>query len=539
AAAVEAVRSMGTSAAPPIVPVEPTGPLPLSFAQERLWFMDRLQPDSPLYNVPTALRLDGVLDVAALERALGEVVRRHETLRTVFAEVGGVPVQVVAPFAGFVLPLEDLSHLPEDARAAAAEGRAADEAARPFDLAAGPLVRPVLLRLAHDEHVLLLCMHHIVSDEWSTEVLFGELSALYAAYRGGGESPLPELPVQYADFAAWQRAHLRGEVLDRRLAWWRERLAGAPALLELPTDHPRPAVQSFRGATVEAALPAGMRARLEALGRGEGATLFMVVLAAFQVLLGKYAGSDDVVVGSPVAGQTRGEVEGLIGFFANTLVLRTDLSGDPAFRTVLRRVREATLGAFEHQDVPFERLVAELRPERSLGHAPLFQVAFVLADAGRAGAEMPGLRMERVYADSGTSKFDLTLSVAARPDGIHAWLTYGTDLFERGTAERMLRHLGRVLEQVADDADARLSRLELAGADERAVMLDEWNRTARPYPADVCLHERFKAHVRATPGAEALAWGDVRWTYAELDARANRLARHLARAGVGPEGRVG
>ncbi|HEX2081842.1 MAG TPA: amino acid adenylation domain-containing protein, partial [Longimicrobium sp.] len=539
ASAVEEIRRAGVPAAPPVVPVERSGPLALSFAQERLWFLDRLEPGSPLYNVPAALRLAGELDVGALERALGEIVRRHEVLRTVFAEVDGVPVQVVKPFAGFALAVEDLSHLPDGERRAAAELRAAREAALPFDLAAGPLLRPALLRLSGDEHVLLLCMHHIVSDEWSTEVLLGELAALYAAFLAGGEPGLPDLPVQYADYAAWQREHLRGEVLEGRLDWWKARLAGAPALLELPTDHPRPAVQSFRGATIQGALPAGVRAGLEALGRGEGATLYMVVLAAFQVLLSRYSGSADVVVGSPVAGQTRREVEGLIGFFANTLVLRTDLSGDPDFREVLRRVREATLGAFEHQDVPFERLVAELQPERSMGHSPLFQVAFVLADAGRSATELPGLRLERVYADSGTSKFDLTLSIAPQADGIHTWMTYRTDLFDRSTVERMLEHLGRVLEQVAEDADARVSRLELAGADERRTVVEAWNRTARPYPTDVCLHELFESHVRATPGAEALVWGGVRLTYAELDARANRLARHLARAGVGPDHRVG
>ncbi|HEX2081286.1 MAG TPA: condensation domain-containing protein, partial [Longimicrobium sp.] len=352
AKAVKEVRRAELPVLPPVVPVERTGALPLSFAQERLWFIDRLEPGSAVYNMPMARRLGGALDEAALERSLREIVRRHEALRTVFAEVDGSPVQVIAPFDGFALPVEDLSGLGETDREAAVGRRAGEEAARPFDLAAGPLFRAALLRLGGEDHVLLLSMHHIVSDGWSMGVLVRELSALYAAYREGRESPLPELPVQYADYAVWQREQLAGEVLDRQLAYWKERLAGAPGLLELPTDHPRPAVQAYRGATVPFEISLELLERLQALGRSEGATLYMTLLGAFQVLLGRYAGSEDVVVGSPIAGRTRREVEELIGFFVNTLVLRTDLSGNPSFREVLRRVREATLGAYEHQEVP-------------------------------------------------------------------------------------------------------------------------------------------------------------------------------------------
>ncbi|HEV3049323.1 MAG TPA: condensation domain-containing protein, partial [Longimicrobium sp.] len=353
-----------------IVPRAHRDGAPLSFAQERLWFIDRLEPESAVYGMPMALRLAGALDHAALERALGEVVRRHEVLRTVFGEADGSPVQVIAPFGGFALPVEDLSALGEADREAAVTRRADEEASRPFDLSAGPLFRAALLRLGQEDHVLLLSMHHIVSDEWSMGVLFGELSVLYEAYREGRESPLPELPVQYADYAVWQREHLAGEVLQRHLSYWRERLAGAPELLELPIDRPRPAVRTHRGGTVPVELSPELLERLQALGRSEGATLYMTVLGAFQVLLSKYAGSDDVVVGSPIAGRTRREVEGLIGFFVNTLVLRTDLSGDPGFREVLRRVREVTLGAYAHQDLPFERVVEELQPERGIGQVP-------------------------------------------------------------------------------------------------------------------------------------------------------------------------
>ncbi|HVG44527.1 MAG TPA: condensation domain-containing protein, partial [Longimicrobium sp.] len=385
---------------PPIEPAAREGRLPLSFAQERLWFIDRLEPGSAVYNLPAvAWRPGSALDQAALERALGEVVRRHEVLRTTFAEVDGSPVQVIAPFGGFSLPVEELSELGEADREAAFERRQGEETRRAFDLSAGPLFRAVLLRLGAEDHALLLSMHHIVSDGWSLGVLQREVGALYAAYREGRESPLPELAVQYADYAVWQREQLAGEVLDRQLSYWRERLAGAPELLELPTDHPRPAVQTYRGATVPVELSLELLEGLQALGRSEGATLYMVLLGAFQVLLSKYSGSEDVVVGSPIAGRTRKEVEELIGFFVNTLVLRTDLSGDPSFREVLRQAREVTLGAYEHQEVPFERLVAELQPERTLSHSPLFQVLLTLQNAGGGGAALPGLSVSTVEAE--------------------------------------------------------------------------------------------------------------------------------------------
>ncbi|HEX2079665.1 MAG TPA: amino acid adenylation domain-containing protein, partial [Longimicrobium sp.] len=520
-------------------PTERTGALPLSFAQERLWFIDRLEPGSAVYNIPVAWRLGGALDEAALERALGEIVRRHEALRTVFAEADGSPVQVVAPFGGFALPVEDLSALSEADREAALRRRAGEEARRAFDLSAGPLFRAALLRLGAEDHVLLLSMHHIVSDGWSMGVLFRELSALYAAYREGGESPLPELGVQYADYAVWQREQLAGEVLDRQLAYWRERLAGAPGLLELPTDHPRPPVQTYRGATVPVELSVELLERLQALGRREGATLYMVLLGAFQVLLSKYSGSEDIVVGSPIAGRTRGEVEELIGFFVNTLVLRTDLGGDPSFREVLGRAREATLGAYEHQELPFERLVAELQPERSLSHSPLFQVMFTLQNAGGGGGALPGLSVSGVEAELASAKFDLSLMLTATAQGLRGGLTYSTDLFERSTVERMLGHLERVLEQVAADADVRLSQLELLGQAERALVLEAWNRTAAEVPADRCIHELFEVQAARTPGAVALRFEEESLTYRELNERANRLAHYLRRRGVGPEVRVG
>ncbi|HEY7767999.1 amino acid adenylation domain-containing protein, partial [Longimicrobium sp.] len=539
AARVEEVRRAGLPALPPVVPAARTGALPLSFAQERLWFMDQLEPGSAAYNVPVAVRLGGALDVAALERALGEIVRRHEALRTVFAEVDGAPVQVVAPAGGFALPVEDLSGLGEADREAEVSRRAGEEAARPFDLAAGPLFRAALLRLGADEHVLLVGMHHIVSDGWSMGVLFRELSALYAAYRQGGESPLPELSVQYADYAVWQREQFAGEVLDRQLAYWRERLAGAPELLELPTDHPRPPAQTYRGAMVPVQLPLQLQERLQALGRSEGATLYMTLLSAYQVLLSKYSGSEDVVVGSPTAGRTRAEVEELIGFFVNTMVLRTDLSGDPSFRELLGRVREATLGAYEHQELPFERLVAELQPERSRSHAPIFQASFTMDDTQGTGSGLAELSIQGVGAELGVAKLDLALTLLATPHGLRGGVTYSTDLFERGTIERMVRHLERVLEQAAANADVRLSRLELLSAEERGLVVEEWNRTDAEYPADRCIHELFEGRAAETPDAAAVRFAGAALTYRELDHAANRLANHLRRRGVGPETRVG
>ncbi|HLM68822.1 MAG TPA: condensation domain-containing protein, partial [Longimicrobium sp.] len=409
----------------------------------------------------------------------------------------------------------------------------------PFDLAAGPLFRAALLRLDADEHVLLLNSHHVISDGWSTSVFFRELSALYAAHRDGADARLPDLPIQYADYAAWERERLRGGAVDRQLAYWRERLADAPALLELPADRPRPAVQSYRGGRERGELSGALVDRLAALARGEGATLYMVLLAAFQVLLSKYAGTDDVVVGSPIAGRTRAETEGLIGFFVNTLALRTDLSGDPDFREVLRRARTVTLGAYEHPDVPFERLVEELRPERSLGHSPLVQVMFALQEADPWDGGLPGLRVHPLDTETRTTKLDLVLQlVPTAAGGLRAELEYAADLLDAGTARRMLIHLTRVLEQAAAHPDRPLSAIDLLDEAERRRMLVEWNRTEGTYPPSA-IHPLFAEQAARTPDALALVFSGESLTYAELRARANRLANHLARLGVGPEVRVG
>ncbi|HLL47390.1 MAG TPA: condensation domain-containing protein, partial [Longimicrobiaceae bacterium] len=408
-----AVREGGGADAPPIRATGRAGPLPLSFGQRQLWVVERMGGAEGVYNVPLALRLSGPLAAAALERALGSLVRRHEGLRTVFrAAVDEEPVQLALPPGDLALPTADLSGLPPAAREAEAERLAGEEARAPFDLERGPLFRARLLRLEEREHVLLLCMHHVVTDEWSQGVVFRELGALYGAFAEGRPSPLPPPPLQAADHAAWQREHLRGERLERLLAWWTRRMDGAPAALELPADRPRPPVQSFRGARHELVLDAALAARLRELGRRQGATLFMTLLAAFDVLLARYTGEEDVVVGTPVAGRTRPELEGVVGFLVNTVALRTDCSGDPAFGELLARVREATLGAWEHRELPFDKLVEALAVPRDPGRNPVFQVLFSSQAARAAPPALPGLEVRPEPWRAATAKFDLALEVA-------------------------------------------------------------------------------------------------------------------------------
>ncbi|MGK3992297.1 non-ribosomal peptide synthase/polyketide synthase [Sorangium sp. So ce1024] len=552
---VEAARRAGAGAErPPLLPAGREGPLPLSFAQQRLWFLAQLAPDSAFYNVAGAVRIEGPLDRAALEESFQEIVRRHEALRTTFAAVDGVPRQVIAPpGAGARLPFEgvDLRALPGPDRDAAVRRLAAEEARRPFDLERGPLARATLLQLADAEHVLLLTMHHIVSDGWSVGVLLRELSALYDALRGEGSRegrpPLPALEVQYADFALWQRRWLTDEVLEAQLAHWRRQLGGAdgagsagdprgpvPAL-ELPTDRPRPAAQTFRGAAQPVRLPADLSDRLRALCRREGVTPFMALLAAFQLLLHRYSGQTDFAVGSPVAGRTQPEIEGLIGFFVNTLVLRADLSGDPTFLELLARVREVTLAAHENQDVPFERLVDALRPERDLGRSPLFQVMLALQNAPAEPIAIPGLTLTPIEIDSGTAKFDLTLSLTDTEEGFQGTLEYNTDLFDARTAARVPGHLEALLEAVVQAPEQPVSRAPILTEAERREILVAWNDTAAPYPRDRRIHELFEEQARRAPDATAVILGEQALTYGELNRRANQLAHHLRKLGVGRE----
>ena len=507
---------------------------PLSFSQQRLWFLDQLEPGNHFYNIPVAVRLEGPLSVAALAGALTEIVRRHQVLRSAFPAVEGQPLQVVLPAGPVPLPVVDLRGLPPEERSAAGARLAQMEARRCFDLAEGPPLRLTLLLMEDRSHVALITMHHIVSDGWSFEVFVSEMAAL-----AGRPSPLPELPVQYADFARWQQRWLQGETLEELLAYWRQRLAGLPPALELPTDLPRPARQTFRGASVVAALPPPEVESLESFARDQQATPFMVLLAAFQALLSRYSGERDIAVGSPMVNRNRVEFEGLIGLFHNTLVLRTDLSGDPGFHELLARVRETMLSAHGHQDLPFERLVDELQPERVLNRQPLFQHMFTLKPPRRQPVELAGLRVVPLETDKRSAKFDLTLTAIARAGGLTLELEYSTDLFLPATAERMLAHYSALLREALAGAGRRVSKLRLLGEAERQQLLHEWNDTRSGLAGDLCIHEIFAGEARRRPEALALVAGASRLTYGELDRRANQLASFLRRLGVGAEARVG
>ncbi|HEY9882243.1 MAG TPA: condensation domain-containing protein, partial [Thermosynechococcaceae cyanobacterium] len=511
----------------------------LSFAQQRLWFLAQLEPDSPFYNIPSAFRLHGQLNQRAIEQSFNEILRRHEVLRTAFKTVDGQPVAVISPETSLIMPVIDLSELLRLQQDAKVQELILAEAQQPFDLNTNPLLRVKLLRLSEAEHVVLVTMHHIASDGWSIQVLVREVSALYQAFCSGQPSPLPELPIQYADFAAWQRQWLQGRVLDTQLAYWRQQLEGAPAVLNLPSDRTRPAVQTFQGATYSFKLPQALSVALKTLSQQEGSTLFMTLLAAFRILLSRYAGNEDIVVGSPIANRNQAETEGLIGFFVNTLVLRTDLSGNPSFRELLRRVREFTLGAYDHQDLPFERLVEELASQRDLSYTPLFQVMFVLQNAPMSAIELSGLTLNSLKHHSNTTKFDVTLYVEETGEELIGTLEYSTDLFDAITIRRMAGHLQTLLEGIIAHPDRPIQDLPLLTKGERQQLLQAWNDTQAEYPQDRCLHQLFEEQVEQTPDAIAAVFEDQQLTYRELNARANQLAHHLQKLGVKPEVLVG
>ncbi len=552
------------AAPPPLRPVSRDRPLPLSFAQERLWFLDQLEPGRPAYNMGMALRLRGPLDVAALVAGQAAAVARHETLRTTFGEAGGRPVAVIAPPprraalddqrapGGCGPALVDLHRIAPALREREARRLAGIEAARPFDLARGPLARAVLLALAPGDHVALFTLHHAVADAWSLGILVRELTALYGAFARrlpAAAAGLPPLPVQYADFAVWQRAWLAGAVLERQLAYWRRALAGAPPVLPLPLDRPRPPVATGRGGSVPMALPAELSRRWRALGRAHEATLFMTLLAAFSALLARLAGAEDVVVGTPVAGRDRLETEGLIGFFVNTLALRTDLSGDPDLAALLARVRESTLGAYAHQELPFERLVEELQPERSLAVSPLFQAMLSLQNAPSGRLALSGLTLEPLAAEAPEiAKFDLSLMLdealgegagGGGTGGIGGRWEHDADLFDAATVARFGRWLEALMAGWVERPEARLSEVSLLSVAERR-QLAEWG-SGGPYvaPRAGALQDGFFAWAAAHPEDEALAWGEERVSYGELAARASRLARRLVELDAGPETLVG
>ena len=536
AEAIELARRLdGNMEVPAISRAERDGPVPLSFAQQRLWVLMQLEPDGASYNLPIALRLSGKLDVAALERSINELVRRHEVLRTTVSLSDGQPVQVVASASSISIPVIMLDHLARSEREAAVLRLATAEAQRPFELAYGPMLRVTLLRLDEEEQVLLLTMHHIVSDAWSSHILVHEMTELYLAQVQGRPASLPELPVQYADFAIWQRQWLSGTRLDRQLDYWKERLAGALEPLNLPMDRTRPPVQTSHGASLTLSLSPELSSSMAELSRREGATLFMTLLAGFYALLFRYTGRPDLVIGSPIANRTSSEIEGLIGFFVNTLALRADLSGDRTVRELLALVRQVCLDAYTHQDLPFEKLVEVLQPVRDVSHSPIFQVMFELQNAPTSQLDVPGLRIATVDAEPLTAKFDLTLTLCETESGLTASMEYNTDLFSADSVMRMLRHYELILHDMAARPDARIDRLRLLAEEEEQRLLVDWNAgSPLPLPAQ-SFSKLFEAQVLATPDRVAATWLSRRVTYHELNRRANRVAHALLIEGVGPE----
>jgi amino acid adenylation domain-containing protein/FkbH-like protein len=513
--------------------------IPLSFAQQRLWFLDQLEPNSPLYNVPTVAQMSGALNLEALRGALDGLVSRHESLRTRFVDVEGSPAQLVDKTLRLNLAIHDLSGRSAEQRESEAKALVNAEVNRPFDLASGPPVRATLIRLKPDEHWFILNIHHIVSDEWSLKICFQELKELYTAACEGRAPHLPELPIQYADYSVWQRESLKGEVLEEQLAYWREQMQGTPPVLELPADHPRPAMQTFRGAIQARVLRRELAGALTQIGARHGATLFMVTLAAFKVLLNRYTQQEDVVIGSPIAGRNRMETEQLVGFFVNTLLLRTSLSGNPSFDSLLRRVRETTLNAYAHEDLPFEKLVEKLHPERAATHMPFTRVLFALQNSTLEEMKWADLTLRFVDCETNTAKFDLTMVLQVTNRGLVAQAEYNRDLFETASIARLLEHFEILLEGIAENPARRLSELPLLSAAERQQVVSEWNNTKTDYPREKCIHELFEAQVERTPNAVALVFGKQSVTYDELNQRANRLAHYLQKHSVGPDVLVG
>jgi natural product biosynthesis luciferase-like monooxygenase protein/amino acid adenylation domain-containing protein len=534
---VERMRGAGQVLAPPLTPVDRNSDLPLSYAQQRMWFLQQLKPESGAYNVPFGVRLSGELNKSALERSLNEIVRRHEVLRTHFVATDGNPVQVIRGEMEVEVEEIDLRDVAAEERKTEGWRLLREESSRPFDLTRGPLLRAKLLRLEKWEHVLLVNMHHIVSDGWSKEIMAREFVRMYEAYAQGKESQLEKLKIQYADYAVWQRKWLEGDVLEDQLKYWRRQLAGGEPL-ELPTDHARPGVMSQRGGSVRFSLGAELNEKLKDLSRGEGVTVFMSLLAALTVLLGKYAGQRDVAIGTAVANRNRLEVEDLIGFFVNTLVLRMHLNGEASLREVLKQVRGVTLDAYQHQDVPFEKLVEELQPERDLSRTPLFQVMLVVQNAEQEAVEIPGLRLSGLSIGSDVATFDLLISVWERQEGLGGEIRYALDLFESETVERMARHWERVLEKMVLDSGQRMGELSLLTEGERAQVVEEWNRTEAQYRPG-CVQELLEEQVRRVADEVAVEYEGEQLSYGELNRRANQLGHYLRKQGVGPEARVG
>jgi amino acid adenylation domain-containing protein len=525
-------------AMPTIRPMPRDRPAPLSFAQQRLWFLDQLESNKALYNVPHIVRLAGTVDGAVLEQALNEVVARHEVLRTTFQTINDEPVQVIASALAIRLLITDLCALPQPQREQQARQLSMDEVRRPFNLATGPLLRAQLLILGDADHVLVLNTHHIISDRWSLGVLWQELSGLYQAFLAGHASPLPALAIQYSDYALWQRQCLTGAALEQQLLHWRRQLADAPRVLELPADRPRPREQTFHGAKHTFLIDQALTWRLKELSRKQGATFFMTLLSAFGILLSRYSRQEDIVVGSPIAGRTNADVERLIGLFVNTLLLRVDLAGNPSFLELLHRARDSAMGAYAHQDLPYEKLVEELRPARDLSRNPLFQVMLILQNVPFAERGFAGAAVEPFLIPADSSKFDLTLIAAETASGVRATFEYSTDLFEASTIKRLAEHFQYLLSAAVADPSLQISKLPLLSESERTHIVLDWNATQGSYP-DECLHELIRAQARHNPDRAAVCFGERELTFGELEERSNQLAHYLRRVGVGPETLVG
>ena len=514
-------------------------PPPLTFAQQRLWFLNQFDPNSTIYNIPIAIRVKGKLNRVALNRSFNGILLRHEILRTTFSFVDNQPVQVIHSAPTSNISVVDLRNMSNIRRETEVKQLIIEATQRPFDLSVGPLLRISLLWLDEEEYILLVVIHHILTDEWSMGVFIQELSTLYTAFCAGVPSPLPELPIQYADFAVWQRQWLSGEALETRLNYWLSQLDGVPGLLQLPTDRPRPNVQTYQGKAHRLTLNIDLTQKLQTLSQESGTTLFMTLLAAFATLLYRYSGQSDISIGSPIANRNRIEIESLIGFFVNTLVLRTRFEDNPSFEKLLAQVRETTLKAYEHQDVPFEQIVEALQPQRSLAYSPLFQVMFVLQNAPMRELKLPGVTWCELDRESTTAKFDLTLSMTETDQGLVGEWEYNTDLFNGSTIERMAAHFENLLLAIVENPVATVDELPLLSESEQHQLLVEWNDTASAYPTDKCIHQLFEEQVERTPLAVAVIFKDRQLTYEQLNLRANQLAHHLRTLGVGPEVLVG
>jgi amino acid adenylation domain-containing protein len=517
-----------------ILPIPRDGQLPLSFAQSRLWFLYQLEGATGTYNMTGALSLSGPLQVEALKQALGSIIQRHEPLRTRFQTVDGVPVQVIDPYPVWELAMVNLA-----GKETEAEKLAYQESQTPFDLTQSPLLRVKLLKLQPEKHILLINMHHIISDGWSIGVFIRELSHLYGAFVAGKEPTLPILPIQYADFAVWQREWLQGKVLAAQLEYWKQQLADAPPLLELPTDRPRPAIQTFQGKTERFELDRKLTQELKALSQQSGCTLFMTLLAAFGVVLSRYSGQTDIVIGSAIANRNRREIEGLIGFFVNTLALRLDLSEKPSFATFLKQVQTVTQDAYEHQDLPFEMLVEELQLERKLDRNPLVQVGFILQNAANEAWKLPGLTIEEMSWELDSARLDLEVHLSEVNDGLTGLCCYNIDLFDGSMIARLLEHFQNLLRAIIVNPQESVSLLPLLSKQEQKQLLVDWNQTQADYPKDTCIHQLFEAQVERTPDAIAVVFEEQSLTYTELNHRANQLAYYLRTLGVGAEVLVG